>query len=203
MIRRIWPCALLLLAVSPLTAQEEPPAAEEAEEQEESPFADFEKLVADAEHVEGFLDLYLEDGKLHMAVPRDMIGEGFLLDTRVAQGIGASGLYGGTTPSFFEMDLMAIEEHGGTLYLVKRPHRFGAEHDARARAAVDLTIGPSVVHSAEVAAMRPDSARVIDVTDWLVSDLSGISRTVRFAAATRPGQPGSASFDRSRSYLER
>jgi hypothetical protein len=194
-------CAVTFALCAPLAAQEPPTEEPEADTEEESPFEDFEKLVEGAEHVPGFFDLYTKDGKLWMAVAPEQLGEDFLVDHRIAQGIGAGGLYGGTTTSYFEMDLMAIERRGEKLYLVQRPHRFGAPDDARARQAVELTIGSSVVESAAVAATRPDSALVIDVTDWFVSDLSGVGRQVGNAAA-QPGRPGNANLDRSRSYLE-
>ena len=192
----------MLLAL-PLSAQDTPApeAGEEEEEAQESPFADFEKLVEEAEHIPGFFDVYVADGKVYLAVPRDRLGEDFLVDYRVAQGIGASGLYGGTTLTYFEMDLMALEEHGEKIYLVKRPHRFGAESDPRAQAAVAITFGSSVVESASVEATRPDSAVVIDATGWFVSDLSGVSRTAGRSASTQPGRPGNVNFDRDRSYL--
>jgi hypothetical protein len=205
MMRRMtgWFLALGLISTGaglPLAAQDAPDA-QTAEEEQENPFADFEKLVEDAETQEGFFDLYVKDGKVHMAVEPDQLGMDFLVDYRVAEGIGARGLYGGTTTSFFEMDLMAFEKHGDKIYLVKRPHRFTAETDERVQNAVDITFSESVVESADVAATRPDSALVIDVTDWFVGDLGGMSARMRNVAATRPGQPGSASFDRSRSYL--
>ncbi|MEN8374782.1 MAG: zinc-dependent metalloprotease [Gemmatimonadota bacterium] len=168
-------------------------------EEEKDPF---EKLVDGAEHIEGYFDMYRKDGKLYLAVMPEQLDQDFLMDMRVAQGIGAGGLFGGTTLSFFEMDLMALERHGEKLYLMQRPHRFGAPDDARAQDAVDITLGSSVVQSAKVEATRPDSAAVIDVTEWFVSDLSGVSRRLRFVARTRTGQPGSVSFDKGRSFLE-
>lgn len=198
---RLFAFVLTMGLAFPIQAQEVPPDEEEAE-QEESPYADFEKLVEDAEALEGFFDVYLKEGKVYMAVERDRLGEDFLVDYRVARGIGARGLYGGTTTTFFEMDLMAIERRGERLYLVKRPHRFTAEEDEAVRGAVDITFGSSVVESASVAATRPDSALVFDATDWFVGDMSGIGNRMRFVAATEPGQPGNANLDRERSYLE-
>ena len=76
----------MLLAL-PLSAQDTPApeAGEEEEEAQESPFADFEKLVEEAEHIPGFFDVYVADGKVYLAVPRDRLGEDFLVDYRVAQ----------------------------------------------------------------------------------------------------------------------
>jgi hypothetical protein len=200
-----WLTAITLTlfpASSAIRAQEPPDtAAVEETDEDEDPFKAFNELVEDAEHVEGFMDFYRKAGKLYLAVPQDMLGQDFLLDYRIARGIGTAGLYGGTTPNYFEMDLVALEQHGEMLYLMKRPHRFTAHDDPRVAAAVDLTIGSSVVESAKIAARRPDSAAVVDVTSWFVGDLLGVGQAVG-AAASPPGQRGSANFDASRSYLE-
>lgn len=197
-----WALPLLALALAlpgPGRAQDPEPA--ETDEVED-PFQAFHDLVEEAEHVPGFMDFYRAADKLYLAVPRDLLGADFLMDYRIARGIGARGLFGGTSPNIFEMDVMAFERHGDRLYLLQKPHRFGAPGDARAAAAVDLTIGASVRESAEIAAHRPDSAAVIDVTDWFVGDFLGMARGVGDAVASTPGQGGGASFDRSRSYLE-
>jgi len=176
---------------------------DEAEEvQEENPFEDFEKLVEGAEVSLGFFDLYMKEGRLYLAVPADRLGQEFLMDMRVARGIGAQGLFAGTTLSLGEMDLMAFEKHGEDVFLVQRPHRFGAATDDRAAAAVGVSVGSSVVESADVEAIRPDSALVLDVTSWFLSDLSGVGRLTRRAARGSDGQSGSTSFDRSRSYID-
>jgi hypothetical protein len=182
-----------LLSAPRLTVAQQDPSGDD---EPETPFADFEAIAENAEHMPGFFDMYAKEGKLWMAVPQEMLGDGFMLDTRVAQGIGASGLYGGTTLEYFEMGLMAIEHHGERAYLMRRPHQFMAESDPRARQAVEFTFSSSVVETADIAAFRPDSALVLDVTDWFVSDLSGVSRQAEGAGG------GSASFDRGRSFLE-
>jgi len=179
--------ALTLVPLSPLHAQDV---------EGENPFAAFEEIADGAEHMPGFFDLYMKEGTIWMAVPAEMLGEGFMIDTRVARGIGASGLFGGTTLDFFEMGLMAIERHGDRAYLMQRPHRFMASTDPRAQEAVDFTFSSSVVESADVAATRPDDAIVLDVTDWFVSDLSSVSNSADGAAG------GNASFDRGRSFVE-
>ncbi|MCH8810880.1 MAG: zinc-dependent metalloprotease [Gemmatimonadetes bacterium] len=175
---------------------------EEEEVQEENPFRDFERLVEGAEVWPGFFDLYTKEGRLYLAVPADRLGQEFLMDMRVAQGIGAAGLFAGTTLSTFEMDLMAFEKHGENVLLVQRPHRFGAASDVRAAAAVSVSVGSSVVRSTDVEAIRPDSALVLDVTSWFLSDLSGVGELTRGAARGSNGQSGSTSFDRSRSYID-
>jgi hypothetical protein len=56
----------------------------------------FAELTKDAEHLEGFLDLYRTDEKLYMAVSKEDLNKEFLMNFEIAQGIGSSGLYGGT-----------------------------------------------------------------------------------------------------------
>ncbi len=193
--------ALPLGAVAQDVVVEEEEVDEE-EAQEENPFEDFEKLVEGAEVSPGFFDLYTKEGRLYLAVPADRLGQDFLMDMRVARGIGAAGLFGGTTLGSSEMDLMALEKHGEDVYLVQRPHRFGAASDDRAAAAVDISFGSSVVESADVEAIRPDSALVLNVTSWFLSDLSGVGRLTRGASRGSNGQTGSTNFDRSRSYID-
>jgi len=175
---------------------------EEEEAQEENLFEDFEELVEGAEVSPGFFDLYTKEGRLYLAVPADRLGQDFLMDMRVARGVGAAGLFGGTTLGSSEMSLMAFEKHGEDVYLVQRPHRFGAPSDDRAAAAVDISFGSSVVQSADVEALRPDSALILDVTGWFLSDLSGVGRLTRRVARGSNGQSGSTNFDRSRSYID-
>ena len=210
--RRGKSCALALamastalVVASPVSALAQDVVEEEVqgeEVQEENPFEDFERFVEGAEVWPGFFDLYTKEGRLYLAVPHDRLGQDFLMDVRVARGIGAAGLFGGTTPSTFEMDLMAFEKHGENVFLVQRPHRFGAASDDRAAAAVGISFGSSVVESADVEAIRPDSALVLEVTGWFLSDLSGVGRRTRGATGGTNGQPGTTNFDRSRSYID-
>lgn len=173
----------------------------ESQEKEKGPYEDFSELTEGATAHEGFLDLYVKDDAVYLAVPRDRIGEDFLMEYKIARGVGANYLFGGLMLSFFEANTVAVEKHGGKLYLVKRPHRFTAERDERARRAVDLSFGASVLQSAEVVSIRPDSAWVVEAGGWFVSDLSGVSEAVKNAVG-QDGEPGSARLDEDRSHLE-
>ena len=186
---------------APVAAQEEP-AEEEAEEKKKDPYKDFEELTEDATVREGFFDTYQKADNLYLAVPQDRLGEDFLLTFHIAQGIGGRSLYGGTMLDIFEGALVSLERHGEKVYLVRKPHRFSGGGDAAVEEAVKLTFSPSIVESAKIESFRPDSALVIDIAGWLVSDLSNISRRVKFAVSEAPGQPGGASLAKELSYLE-
>ncbi len=162
----------------------------------------FKELTAGAVAHTGFLDTYEKpDGHLYLAVPPARLGEDFLLTTEIAQGIGARGIFGGTMLNIFEGSLVALERRGDHIYLVQRPHRFTAASGSPMEHAVALSFGSSILESAKIEAMRDDSAAVVDVHDWFVSDLSDIGASVRGAVASRPGQPGRATLDKTRSYL--
>ena len=167
-----------------------------------NPYRPFADVTKDAVHRPGFFDTYQKDDKVFLAVPRDRLGRDFLIEMKIAQGIGANGLFGGTMLSLFEANVVTIERHGEQLFLVQKPHRFTARTNPAAAKAVDLTFGNSVLEVARIESFREDSALVIDATNWFVSDLSGIGQAVRFAVSPVPGRPGVATFDRTRSYLE-
>jgi hypothetical protein len=162
----------------------------------------FAEVTRGAEHRPGFFDTYEKDDKVWIAVPRERLGQDFLMEMKLAQGIGANGLFGGTMLNLFEANIMTLERRGEQLFLLQKPHRFTGGKDAAVNRAVALTFGPSVIESARIESFRQDSAVLIDVTNWFVSDLSGISQRVRFAVATGPGQPPPVPFDRQRSYVE-
>ena len=162
----------------------------------------FAEVVKDATLRAGFIDTYEKDGKVWIAIPRTRMGTDFLMEMKLAQGIGTSGLFGGTMLNLFEANVMRLERRGDQVFLLQMPHRFTAKNDAAAARAVALTFGPSVVEAARIESFREDSAALIDVTNWFVSDLSQISDRVRGAVATGPGTPPPVPFDRARSYLE-
>jgi hypothetical protein len=187
---------------APTAAQEEPEKQESEEEKKKDPYKDFEELTEDATAREGFFDTYEKSDKLYMAIPQDRLGEEFLLAFQIAQGIGGRSLYGGTMLDIFEGALVSLERHGDRVYLIRQPHRFTGGSDPAVERAVELTFSPSVVQSAKIESFRPDSALVIDINGWLISDLSNISRRVKSAVSETRGQPGAASLDKELSYLE-
>src|SRR5688572_16162458 len=201
---------LLLIASSALSAQATPPTQAAGAPPGAAPGAQpprtgprpFAEVTRGAEHRPGFFDTYEKDDKVWIAVPRERLGQDFLMEMKLAQGIGANGLFGGTMLNLFEANIMTLERQGEQLFLLQKPHRFTGGKDVAVNRAVALTFGPSVIESARIESFRQDSAMLIDVTNWFVSDLSGISQRVRFAVATGPGQPPPVPFDRQRSYVE-
>lgn len=162
----------------------------------------FTELTEGATLLEGFIDLYQkEDGTLYMALTEDDLNKDFLMNFEISQGIGSSGLFGGTMLNIFEGLLVAFEKHEGKIFLVKKPHRYTAEEGSAAAKAVELTFGSSVMETAKIEATSDDGRMLINVYSWFVSDLSQVSNRVKNAVSTRPGQPGRASLDREKSYI--
>lgn len=189
--------ALFLLAAGSLPAQQ--PAGGAPPRPALRPF---EEVTKDATLREGFFDTYEKDGTVWLVIPPHRHGQDFLMEMKLAQGIGAANLFGGTMLSLFEANIMRLERRGEQVFLLQRPHRFTATGDPATARAVELTFGSSVVETARIASFREDSAALVDVTNWFVSDLSQISNRVRGAVATGPGTPPPVPFDRTRSYLE-
>jgi hypothetical protein len=163
----------------------------------------FAELTREARAQTGLFDTYEKDGRLYLVVPRDRLGRDFLFAAQISQGIGARGLQGGTMLNIFEGALVAFQKQGDRLYLVQRQPHYRAEPGSPTAAAVKLSFGESVLQSAPIASYRTtDSAAVVDVTDWMLDDLADVGSVVRWAVSPRPGMPGRAMIDKSRSYLE-
>ncbi|HEX7122265.1 MAG TPA: zinc-dependent metalloprotease [Gemmatimonadaceae bacterium] len=201
------PIGLFLLVSATLSAQTPPPTppagAPQGANQQRPGLRPFAEVTKDAEHRPGFFDTYEKDGKVWIAIPRERFGQDFLMEMKLAQGIGTRGLFGGTMLNLFEANVMTLERRGEQVFLLQQPHRFTGGRDSAVARAVALSFGPSVVETANIVSFREDSAALIEVTNWFVSDLSGIGQAVRFAAATTPSpQPPPVPFDRQRSYIE-
>lgn len=184
-------CCLLLLAALPLSA----------EDKEDKEKKDFAELTRGAVVREGWLDAYEKGDHLYLAIPADRLGRDFVLVPRLNRGIGAGGLYGGLLFERQAASVAAFERHGDRIFLVRRAHRFTAAPGSPEAAALQLSIGDSVLQSAPVAAKRPDGAVLIEVTEWFTSDLLNVDRVLRQALGKGPDKPGRASLDRGRSHL--
>lgn len=191
---------LVLVAAAPLSGQAPENTNENAKKKD--PFKPFAEVIDGAVERTGFFDTYEKADNLYLAIPLERLNQDVLFNVQIARGIGARGLYGGTMLDIFEGKVVAFERHGNRVYLVQKPHRFPADPATPTGKAVNRTFGSSILESAKIETVREDSALVIDILGWVVSDLSGVSRRVRYAASSTPGKPGRASLDKSRSHLE-
>ncbi|MGY5851382.1 zinc-dependent metalloprotease [Salegentibacter sp. F14] len=190
-------CAILLLSGCG-TSQK----ATDGKVAKETKEAKFEELIKDSRKVQGYFDLYQKEDNLYLAVPKERINEKFLINMELARGIGSSFLYGGLMLNR-ESLLVSFEDHEGKIFLVQHPHRYLAKEGTPEEKAVALSFSSSVIEAAKIEAHNKDSTEVlINVYDWFVGDISGISERVGFAVSDNPDKPGRVSFDKSRSHLE-
>jgi hypothetical protein len=163
----------------------------------------FADLTRGAEAHRGFFDTFAKDEALYLVIPKERLGEEFLLTFQIAEGIGARGVIGGTMLNIFEGQIVALERHGERVLLVQKPTRFTAPENTPLARAVEMSFGSSVLETAKIETVREDSALVVNIYDWVMSDLSNVGQRIRFAAASTPSpNPPPASFDKSRSHLE-
>jgi hypothetical protein len=166
------------------------------------PLRPFGELTTGATSRPGFFDTYEKDGRVYLVIPRARLGQQFLLSYEISQGIGSRFLFGGAMANFAS-HLVSMTKKGDRIYLLEHPTKFTATPGSPMAKTVAITFGESVLESSAVVSSRPtDSAYVIDGTDLFVSDLSDIGSSMRAALQTRPGVPGRAILDKSRSYLE-
>jgi hypothetical protein len=147
------------------------------------PFKPFAEVTRDATRREGWFDTYEKGDALYLAIPSDRLGKDFLISYQIAEGVGAAGLFSGTMLNIFEGSVVALERRGDRVMLLRKPVRFTAPENTPAATAVELTFSPSVLESAKIESIREDGTLLVNIYDWVVSDLSGVGERVRFAAA--------------------
>ena len=193
-------CAALLVSACSTTKNA---ASNQEDSTTKSSQNEYDKLIKDADRYEGYFDLYQKDDKLYLSVTEEQLTQPFLMNFELARGIGAAGLYGGSMLSVFEGLLVSLEKKEGKVMLVQHPHRYTAGGNEVLQNALDLAYGTSVVETAKIEAFNADSSKMlVNVYDWFVGDLSGISRRLSYAVGDF-GRPGRVSFDKSRSHLEK
>lgn len=189
---------------APTTAAARPATTADTTRRAPSPFKPWAEVTRDANRRAGFFDTYEKGDQLLLAIPADRLGKDFLMGMQISQGIGAAGLFGGTMLGIFEGAVVSLERRGDRVFLVRRPTRFTAPDGSPALAAVGTAFGSSVLESAKVESVRDDGTVLVNVYDWMVSDLSGVGERVRYGLASPGGQgtPPPVSVDKARSYLE-
>ncbi len=196
-------------APAPVDAPEADAGAPDSEAPDE-PDDRFGELVAEAEHLPGFMDLYRTDDQLLLAVPEGMLGQEFLMEYKLARGLGTGNLHGGTMLSIFEAEVVTLERRGDRIFLMNQPHRFRAQEGTPQARAVELSFTPSIMETTGIEATREaedheeleESLHLIDVTSWFVGDLAGLSQRLRGLTAAGGGQGPAPNFDAGRSYLD-
>ncbi|MDZ7772422.1 MAG: DUF5118 domain-containing protein [Balneolaceae bacterium] len=106
-------CACLLLSSADAFAQRGGNGEGEAADTTDT----FTELTEGTTHRPGYIDTYAKDGHLYLAIPKDMLGRGSLMNFEIAEGIGSSGLYGGTMLNYFRGPSRSLRKTRGQDFL--------------------------------------------------------------------------------------
>jgi len=160
--------------------------------QQETPTID--DKTEDMVHMEGFFDLYWDDGEGKLYLEIDRWGEEFLHQVSLPTGLGSNpvgldrGQLGGTY-------VLRAERVGPKVLLVEPNYKFRARsEDAAERRAVEEAFAPSTRWGFEIAARSGDRV-LVDATPFFLRDAHGVTRTLE---RTRQG---TYRLDASRSAL--
>jgi len=163
-------------------------AESEAEKDAPTGFKKCSLVLAKARAQKGFFDTYQKGDELYLAVPKKRLGELFLLNSRLAQGVGAEPLSSGHSIGEREVSLVSIERHGDRLYLIQRQTVAQAPAGTALAKAVEQAFGGSVLQAAAIESECPGDTLLIGIRNWVAGDLSTVNRLA--AALTRSGGHG-------------
>ncbi|MBN2021207.1 MAG: zinc-dependent metalloprotease [Pirellulales bacterium] len=152
------------------------PAAKPAEQPEYPPF---DKVLKDAEKIEGLVRLYRKDDRLFAEVTANDLNKDFLVAIAIARGIGERPLLGGYTWSVDDDWLWQFRKVEKRIQVVRRNIRFTAQPQSPTARAVHLAYTDSVLFSLPIVTKGPAGGDVVDLGAIFMSDLPQIGHVLR------------------------
>ncbi|HET7526938.1 MAG TPA: zinc-dependent metalloprotease [Burkholderiaceae bacterium] len=140
----------------------------------------FATVIKDAKRIDGALTLWQKDDKFWIELAPSDFGKPWLFAPKIAQGIGESGLFGGTMIGswgrYGRQQLAEFRRVHNQVQLLARNTEFLAPAGTPEGRAVQAGFSPSLIGSAAVASQpHPDSKAVlIEANSIFVNDLLGI-----------------------------
>jgi len=140
----------------------------------------FANVIKDAKRIEGALTLWQKEDKVWIELAPGDFGKPWLFAPKIAQGIGESGLFGGTMVGpygrYGRQQLVEFRRLHNQVQLLARNTEFRAPDGTPEGRAVQAAFSPSLIGSAAVASQpHPDSKAVlIEANSIFVNDLLGI-----------------------------
>ena len=137
-------------------------------------------MIKDAKKIDGALTLWQKDDKVWIELAPADFGKQMLFAPKIAQGIGESGLFGGTMVGpygrYGRQQLVEFRRVHNQVQLLARNTEYRAVEGTPEGRAVQAAFSPSLIGSAAVAsAPHPDSKAVlIEANSIFVNDLLGI-----------------------------
>lgn len=109
------------------------------------------RVTAASKRHSGFFEIYQKGDQLYLVVPRQQLGQEFLLHARIARGIGIAPLFTGLLTLNAPVSL---SEHDGRVYLLR--HQLNLTARGELGRALDRAYGPSVLATAKIESRRRD-----------------------------------------------
>jgi hypothetical protein len=140
----------------------------------------FANVIKDARKIDGALTLWQKEDKFWIELAPSDFGKPMLFAPKIAQGIGESGLFGGTMVGawgrYGRQQMVEFRRVHNQVQLLARNTEFRANDGTPEGRAVQAAFSPSLIGSAAVASQpHPDSKAVlIEANGIFVNDLLGI-----------------------------
>lgn len=140
----------------------------------------FATVIKDARRIDGLLALWQKDDKVWIELRPEDLNKPFFLSPKISQGIGESGLYGGTVVGRWQPwgrpQIVEFRKVYNQVRLVARNEEFVAAAGSPEARAVDAAFSDSLLGSATVASLpHPESKAVlIEANAIFVTDLLGL-----------------------------
>lgn len=154
-------------------------------------FEDWDKVLAESEKFPGVFNLYRKKERLFLEVGGHQLEKPYLFLMAIARGIGAGEVLGGMTLDDW---LITFRRVGDRVHIVRKNVRFRADPGSPTAEAVKLAYTDSVLAALRIESIRGGSI-LVDITDFLMSDIAEIGTGLRMALN------GFYTFDRTKSSL--
>ncbi|HSI61343.1 MAG TPA: zinc-dependent metalloprotease [Ideonella sp.] len=137
-------------------------------------------MIKDARRIDGLLALWQKDDKVWIELRPEDLNRPFFLSPKIAQGIGESGLFGGTVVGRWQAwgrpQIVEFRKVYNQVRLIARNEEFVAASGTPEARAVDAAFSDSLLGSAAVASLpHPDSKAVlIEANAIFLTDMLGL-----------------------------
>ena len=158
----------------------------------EPKYKPWDKVVT-KDHVkkEGLLTFYTKQEELLLVIPKDKLDKPMLAILSISRGVGSDFIYGGLPIDDVMFDFHRDEDH---VQMRRLTTNFRAGENQALKNALDLTFSESILENFAIKAEKGDDV-VIDVREFLLSDVSGMSMWIG-GAIGQPVRP-----DAKKAYL--
>lgn len=138
----------------------------------EPKYKPWDKVVTkDHQKNEGLLTFYTKQEEVLLVVPKDKLDKPMLAILSISRGIGSDFVYGGLPIDDVMFDFHRDLDH---IQMRRLSTNFRAGENPALKNALDLTFSESILESFPIKAEKGDNV-VIDVREFLLSDVSGMS----------------------------